>query len=93
MIQTRSTESPTTLARDMDLLHDSHPESSSPSNLRVLCEAAISELSAEAGAVRKTGGDAPVLNKLVGAVMRKSRGRADARAVKMMLIEVLLDDR
>jgi aspartyl-tRNA(Asn)/glutamyl-tRNA(Gln) amidotransferase subunit B len=90
MIQTRSTDSPTTLARDMDLLHDPRPESSSPSHLRALCEAAISELPDESAVVRKTGSDAPVLNKLVGAVMRKSRGKVDATAVKMMLIEVLL---
>lgn len=58
--------------------------SSSPtSELHALCEHAIADLPSEVAAIR--AGNMNVLNKIVGHVMRKSRGRADAVAAKALV--------
>lgn len=57
-----------------------HPPSS---DLRSLCIDAIAALPDETVAVK--GGNKNVLNKIVGRVMKDSRGRADAKAVKALL--------
>lgn len=57
-------------------------------SLRQLCEDAIAASPKEAEAVRK--GKEKVIMRLVGNVMKESRGRADAKAVADMLKELLL---
>jgi aspartyl-tRNA(Asn)/glutamyl-tRNA(Gln) amidotransferase subunit B len=68
--------------------------SSPPSNqvsseniLHSLCLDAVSALPDEVAAVRQ--GNKNVLNKIVGRVMRESRGRADARSVRILLEELI----
>ncbi|GLB34182.1 putative PET112 [Lyophyllum shimeji] len=56
--------------------------------LRALCADAIAALPAESDAARK--GNRNVLNKIVGRVMKDSHGRADAKAVRALLEELLL---
>jgi aspartyl-tRNA(Asn)/glutamyl-tRNA(Gln) amidotransferase subunit B len=63
--------------------------SSPPSELYCLCESAISDLPSEVAALR--AGNKNVLNKIVGHVMRKSRGRADAVAVKALVEKIVGD--
>ncbi|KAG5654231.1 hypothetical protein H0H81_005918 [Sphagnurus paluster] len=63
-------------------------DSSSQSDaLRELCREATVALPAEVEAFTK--GNKNVLNKIVGRVMKDSRGRADAQAVRVMLEELL----
>jgi aspartyl-tRNA(Asn)/glutamyl-tRNA(Gln) amidotransferase subunit B len=52
-----------------------------------LCRDAIIALPDEVEAVRK--GHRNVLNKIVGRVMKESRGRADARTVRVLLEELV----
>jgi len=62
--------------------------SSSPtSELYGLCESAIADLPSEVAALR--AGNKNVLNKIVGHVMRKSRGRADAVAAKALVEKIV----
>ncbi|KAG6910812.1 hypothetical protein DXG01_007701 [Tephrocybe rancida] len=56
--------------------------------IRLICVDAIAALPAEVNAVKK--GNKNVLNKIVGRVMRDTRGRADAQAVKALLEELIL---
>ncbi|KAG5648738.1 hypothetical protein DXG03_000085 [Asterophora parasitica] len=58
------------------------------SGLQTLCADAIAALPAEADAVRN--GNKNVLNKIVGRVMKDSRGRADAQAARARLEELIL---
>lgn len=89
MLSEPSNISTTLLATKLDLLAlspslSSHSESSSSvttlstqqAELRTLCEAAIISLPKEVAAFKS--GSPNVLNKIVGHVMRASRGRADA---------------
>jgi aspartyl-tRNA(Asn)/glutamyl-tRNA(Gln) amidotransferase subunit B len=78
---------PSKLAADLSLVAFSETSSSSDS-LRRLCEDAIAALPAEANVVRK--GNERVIMKLVGKVMKESRGRADAKAATDLLKELLL---
>ena len=57
-------------------------------SLRQLCEDTIAVSPQEAEAVRK--GKEKVIMRLVGHVMKESRGRADAKAARDMLKELLL---
>jgi aspartyl-tRNA(Asn)/glutamyl-tRNA(Gln) amidotransferase subunit B len=86
MITHRSREMPSKLAADLSLAALS--ENSSSDSLKRLCEEAIAALPEEAGVVRK--GNERVIMKLVGKVMRDSRGRADAKAATDLLKELLL---
>lgn len=61
--------------------------SSQTSELHALCEHAIADLPSEVAALR--AGNKNVLNKIVGHVMRKSRGRADAVAVKALVEKIV----
>jgi aspartyl-tRNA(Asn)/glutamyl-tRNA(Gln) amidotransferase subunit B len=61
----------------------SSPANSSACELETLCREAIVAMPEEAAAMRS--GHKNVANKLVGWVMKKSRGRADAKAVKEAL--------
>jgi len=62
---------------------------SSSDTLPGLCDAAIAALPSEADAVRK--GNERVLMKIIGWVMKKSAGRADAKRVAELLKERLQD--
>jgi aspartyl-tRNA(Asn)/glutamyl-tRNA(Gln) amidotransferase subunit B len=91
IITHRSTALPSELARELSLL--AMPSTSS-SELEQLCQEAITALPEEAEVVRKSkgkGSKSNVINKLVGMVMKKSRGRADARAVRELLERMILD--
>ncbi|KAL0950095.1 hypothetical protein HGRIS_010096 [Hohenbuehelia grisea] len=93
------TASPTELAHKLDLIAMSHSSGSASAtmvtpakpaaDLHALCVAAIEGLPSEAEAFRR--GNKNVLNKIVGHVMRASRGRADALAAKQALEELLND--
>jgi len=82
MLTNPSTDSILKIVSDLDLL----ALSSSTSGLQTqdllveICEKAVAELTAEVVAVKK--GNKNVLNRIVGFVMKESRGRADARRVK-----------
>jgi len=58
--------------------------------LRAMCADAIAALPAETDAVKK--GNKNVLNKILGRVMRDSKGRADAKAVRALLEELILPE-
>ena len=83
MVETRSQADPAALAQELSLM----ALETNQDVLEELCQKAISEMSDEANAVRQ--GNIRVLNKLVGAVMKASRGRADALAVQRYLKEIL----
>ncbi|KIM76374.1 hypothetical protein PILCRDRAFT_77807 [Piloderma croceum F 1598] len=86
MITHRSREMPSKLAADLSLAALS--KNSLSDSLKKLCEEAIAALPEEAGVVRK--GNERVIMKLVGKVMKDSRGRADAKAATDLLKELLL---
>jgi len=87
------------IAADLDLMALSTvPSKSSPhmlastpatgsSDLNLLCGEAIRSLPDEVVAVRE--GNKNVLNKIVGRVMKDSRGRADAKTVKLLLEDLI----
>ncbi|EDR12709.1 uncharacterized protein LACBIDRAFT_231681 [Laccaria bicolor S238N-H82] len=66
----------------------SNPTSTTDQELTTLCQAAITALPNEVAAVR--AGNKNVMNKIVGRVMRESRGRADAKGVKALVEELIL---
>lgn len=86
MITNHSPEMPSAIAVALALTALSG--TSSADSLRALCEAAIAALPEEADVVRK--GNERVIMKLVGRVMKESRGRADAKAVTDLLRNILL---
>lgn len=87
MVDHQSRECPEAEAREQGLLAQSADDS--PADfLRVLCEDAIASLPDEAGAVRN--GNERVLNKLVGFVMKKSKGTVDAQTTRECLKGLLL---
>ncbi|GFZ52056.1 carbon-nitrogen ligase with glutamine as amido-N-donor [Saitozyma sp. JCM 24511] len=61
----------------------------SSDDLRATCEAAIAALPKEADAVRK--GNQKVAMRLVGEVMKRSQGRADAKKAREIILEILAD--
>lgn len=65
-------------------------DSSAISELEVLCRSAISDLPSEVAALR--AGNKNVLNKIVGCVMKKSRGRADATAARALVDKLVMQD-
>ncbi|KAF5322005.1 hypothetical protein D9619_000691 [Psilocybe cf. subviscida] len=95
-----SSRSTKEVAADLQLLAlASSPPSSSGSQtnltsigseLQLLCESAVAELPSEVAAVR--AGNKNVLNKIVGHVMKKSRGRADATAARQLVEQLILGD-
>lgn len=78
-----SSESPTKLAEQMSLL----VSESDNTSLRTWCKQIIAEMPEESQAIRN--GHLNVVNKMVGRVMKLSKGRADAKAVRTTL-ETLL---
>ncbi|KAF8806231.1 Glutamyl-tRNA amidotransferase subunit B, mitochondrial [Phlegmacium glaucopus] len=99
MLMNPSSHPPTRLAHELQLTalpvtpdSSSLASSSSPhSELQSLCEAAIQALPSEVAAFR--AGNKNVLNKIVGHVMKQSRGRADAKLVKTLVVEIVLHQR
>jgi len=89
MITHRSLEMPSVIAADLALMALS--ETSTTNSLQALCEAAIAALPEEADVVRR--GNERVIMKLVGRVMKESRGRADAKAVTDLLRDILLPNK
>jgi len=96
-----SSASPIDIARELQLTAfkvPHHPTTSNAqksqhaaSELLSLCEAAITTLPAEVDAVRN--GNKNVLNKIVGKVMKDSRGRADARVARTLLAQLISEGR
>ncbi|KXN89467.1 Glutamyl-tRNA(Gln) amidotransferase subunit B, mitochondrial [Leucoagaricus sp. SymC.cos] len=86
MLANPTTDSPFQIVSSLDLLAFS-PSTTSITNtdstedlLIAVCKKAIAGLPSEVAAAKK--GSKNVLNKIVGAVMKESRGRADAKRVR-----------
>lgn len=99
MLGTRSSNlMPSKIAKDLQLISISSASSSSssvspssePDEVLNFCKEAIKALPQEAAAVRD--GNDNVLNKIVGRVMKESRGRADAIHVKEMVKKLIVED-
>jgi aspartyl-tRNA(Asn)/glutamyl-tRNA(Gln) amidotransferase subunit B len=97
MLAEPSLTSTTQMAQQLQLTASSSPPCHSTSasarnrpsdELYTLCVEAISALPEEVAAVRK--GNKNVLNKIVGRVMKNSRGRADAQRVRVVVEELIL---
>jgi len=89
MITHRSAEKPSKIVADLVFIALSESKTSSADSLReLLCEVVIMALPVEADLVRK--GNGRVVMKLVGGVMKESRGRADTKAVMDLLRDILL---
>lgn len=94
MLANPSQASTRQIARELQLIsfQASDPASCSTSavspDLSTVCADAISALPEEADAVRK--GKKNVLNTIVGRVMKETRGRADAQAVKALLEDMIM---
>ncbi|EGO02395.1 hypothetical protein SERLA73DRAFT_166824 [Serpula lacrymans var. lacrymans S7.3] len=86
IITHRSSSSPSQLAAELGL--NALDEGDDDSVLRNLCRDAMNVMPEEVGVLRR-GGSRGVLNKIVGRVMKASRGRADAVKVREMLEEIL----
>ncbi|KAF9478677.1 Glutamyl-tRNA amidotransferase B subunit [Pholiota conissans] len=78
------------IAEELELIALAPSTSSSP-QLHALCTAAIAALPSEVAAVR--AGNKNVLNKIVGHVMRASRGRADALVVRVLVEELVFEEK
>lgn len=78
-----SSQTPTERARSLSLLSAPHDAL----DVADLCTAAIAALPAEALAFRN--GRKNVLNKILGWVMKESRGRADSTEVRERLVALL----
>ena len=94
MLTNPTSHTPTQLAKELQLTAlSSAPDSSSQSvssssELQLLCEAAIQALPSEVATLR--AGNKNVLNRIVGYVMKQSRGRADAKVVKTLVEHIVL---
>ncbi|KIM58768.1 hypothetical protein SCLCIDRAFT_127489 [Scleroderma citrinum Foug A] len=83
MVINKSSETPSELAKELGLSALSQDDSL----VSQWCLEAIENLPQQAEAVRE--GNLPVLNKLVGKVMKLSKGRANADNVRTLLLELL----
>ncbi|OCH94280.1 Glutamyl-tRNA-Gln amidotransferase B subunit [Obba rivulosa] len=82
ILTTRTAKPPSELAKELNML-----AVSDDNVLERWCSAAISALPQEAEKVHK--GNANAVNRLVGYVMKASKGTANAQAVKTALLEML----
>jgi aspartyl-tRNA(Asn)/glutamyl-tRNA(Gln) amidotransferase subunit B len=80
-----SPQTPAQRAASLSLLSTPH----GGLDVDALCESAIAALPSEAAAFRK--GRKNVLNKMLGWVMKESRGRADSTQVRERLVTLLKD--
>ena len=83
MLDHRSTEDPLELATSLTLLAVADESGA----LKQWCADALKAMPAEVESVR--AGRVNVLNKIIGRVMKTSRGTADAQAVRTMLMRML----
>nr|GAT49851.1 glutamyl-tRNA amidotransferase [Mycena chlorophos] len=83
-----SRRSPTELAESLSLLSDAS-SASAELDLDALCTRAMNALPSECAAYR--AGHQGVLNKIIGWVMKESKGRADSKKVRELLVEILKD--
>ena len=101
MLQNPTSNTPSQLAKELQLIalsstpdsssQSSSSSSSSPSpqsDLQLLCEAAVQALPSEVATFR--AGNKNVLNRIIGYVMKQSRGRADAKVVRNLLEQIVL---
>lgn len=96
MLTNPTSHTPTQLAKELQLtalssnIPDSSASSSSSPNseLQLLCEAAIQALPNEVASFR--AGNKNVLNRIIGYVMKQSRGRADAKVVRNLVEQIVL---
>ncbi|KAL4081424.1 GatB/GatE catalytic domain-containing protein [Scleroderma yunnanense] len=84
MVINKSSDAPSKLAKELGLVAVCQDDTSLVSQW---CLEAIEALPQQAEAARK--GNLPVLNKLVGKVMKLSKGRANAENVRTLLSELL----
>lgn len=93
MLGHRSPSSPRKIAEDLELIALSTPDSNiaSPtdSHLEDLVNSALTALPSEVAAFK--AGHVGVMNKIVGWVMKESRGRADANAVRKLVRKTVID--
>lgn len=83
MLSTHTPDLPSKIAQDLQLVAVSDDGAS----LEGWCRDAIAALPAEADAVRR--GNANVVNKIMGHVMKASRGTAKAQDARTMLLKLL----
>ncbi|KAI0698570.1 Glutamyl-tRNA amidotransferase B subunit [Cytidiella melzeri] len=83
ILEHRSTSMPTQLVRELGLL----AAETEDDTLRAWCTAAIQALPQESQLVRV--GNERVLNRILGHVMKTSKGRANPEAAKAMLLSIL----
>jgi aspartyl-tRNA(Asn)/glutamyl-tRNA(Gln) amidotransferase subunit B len=92
MVKTRSEDMPSKLAEEsLGLGRHSTSSQLSSQNLRTLCEEVVRAFPEESAKVKRLAGDAPVMNRLIGAVMKRSKGRADAVAARKILVSIIGD--
>lgn len=84
MLTHRSTEMPARLAEQLSLKVVRDDQGT---QLQQWCREAIEALPSEAQAAR--AGNTNVINKILGQVMKLSRGRVDAQAARTVLLEML----
>ncbi|KAI5123397.1 hypothetical protein M0805_006105 [Coniferiporia weirii] len=87
MVENRACKAPTALAQELSILALDFSDEQTDGILDKLCRTAIDELPEEAEVVRK--GNPKVLNKLVGFVMKLSKGRTEAQAIRARLDSML----
>ena len=83
MLDNPSCKTPEELAKEHSLIALGKGDSS----MEAWCREVIESNPEVAGAIR--AGNINVINKLVGRVMKKSRGTADALSVKRLLLEII----
>ena len=88
MVDNTVSESPEHLAKELSLLALDVEANNFSEEVQKLCLDAIKALPTEAQAVRE--GNRNVINKLLGHAIRKSKGRANASAIRTELEKLLL---
>ncbi|KAI0650451.1 Glutamyl-tRNA-Gln amidotransferase B subunit [Trametes meyenii] len=83
ILSTRTADLPTKIAKDLQLV----AVGGDGASLEKWCQDAIAALPEEAAAVRR--GNVKVVNKIMGHVMKASRGTAKAQGVRAMLLKLL----
>ncbi|KAI0638469.1 Glutamyl-tRNA-Gln amidotransferase B subunit [Trametes polyzona] len=86
ILSTRTTDLPSKIAEDLQLVAVSADDGGGAA-LEKWCRDAIAALPAEADAVRR--GNVNVVNKIMGHVMKASRGTAKAQDARAMLLQLL----
>ncbi|PPQ63140.1 hypothetical protein CVT24_005780, partial [Panaeolus cyanescens] len=95
MLDNPSVTSALETARNLNLTALSSASSTSApddiSELRSICQTAIAAMPKEVAAAR--AGNANVVNKIMGFIMKQTRGRADALKIKSVLEELIFQDK